>query len=123
MSDPLPARFIGELIAVEFDTPPLFSKRPHCPDRFVWRDETFVIVEVLGQDTDFGRRGRMADNMQPAHAAHAQETGSWGVGRYVFRVREAGGRRFEIYYDRAPKSAGDRLGHWFLRLELLDTPT
>ena len=28
--------YIGDPITVEFDRPPLFSKRPHCPDRFTW---------------------------------------------------------------------------------------
>jgi hypothetical protein len=112
--------YIGEAITVDFDTPPLFSKRPHCPDRFIWAGETFHIVEVLAQTTDFNRRGRMADNMQPAHAAHAQLRGSWGVGRYAFTVRTAGGRVFEIYYDRAPRDADDRTGNWFLRTEMVD---
>jgi hypothetical protein len=79
-------RFIGEPIAVEFDRQPLFSKRPHCPDRFIWNGETFSVTAVLEQWVDFGRRGRMAQNMQPEHAARAAEKGSWGVGRYFFRV-------------------------------------
>ena len=129
------ATYIGEPIRVEFDRPPLFSKRPHCPDRLIWRDEVYVLVEVLEQWVDFGRRGRMADNMQPEHAARAAQRGSWGVGRYTFRARfrPAGApepafngtfelhpdRVFEFYYDRAPHDAGDRLGRWFLRRELL----
>jgi hypothetical protein len=36
------------------------------------------------------------------------------VGRYYFCVRVESGQIFEIYFDRAPKSAGDRKGHWFL---------
>lgn len=113
------ARYIGEPIEVEFDKPPLFSKRPHCPDRFVWNDETFVVAELLAQDTDFGRRGRMAENMQPEHARRARQKGSWGVGRYTFTVRTDSSRVFEIYYDRAPKDADNRAGNWFLRLEHL----
>ncbi|MEZ4519262.1 MAG: DUF6504 family protein [Chloroflexota bacterium] len=101
----------------EFDKPPLFSKRPHCPDRFIWNDETFHVDRMLSQNTDFGRRGRMADNMQPAHAAYAQQKGSWGVGRYVFTVHTTADRVFEIYYDRAPKNVDNRSGNWFLRLE------
>jgi len=79
--------YIGAPITVAFDRPPLYSKRPHCPDRFTWDGETFVVEDVLGQNVDFGRRGRMAQNMQPEHAAHAALHGSWGVGRYSFRVR------------------------------------
>ena len=112
--------YIGEAIAVEFDRPPLFSKRPHCPDRFIWRGEMHTIVGVLGQRVDFGRRGRMALNMQPEHAARAAGRGSWGVGRYYFTVRTAGGRAFERYYDRAPKGSDHPEGTWFLRYELRD---
>ena len=110
--------YIGEIVTVEFDRPPLFSKRPHCPDRFVWRGETHPIVEVLGQRVDFGRRGRMAQNMQPEHAARAAERGSWGVGRYFFTVRTTAGRVFELYYDRAPKGSDHPEGEWFLRYEI-----
>ena len=112
--------YIGEIITVEFDRPPLFSKRPHCPDRFVWRGETQVIVEVLGQRVDFGRRGRMAQNMQPEHAARAAQQGSWGVGRYFFTVRTAEGRTFELYYDRAPQDVDHRQGGWVLVSELTE---
>lgn len=117
--DPDRTRYIGEIITVEFDRPPLFSKRPHCPDRFIWRDEAHAIVEVLGQRVDFGRRGDMARNMQPEHAARAAQRGSWGVGRYFFTVRTAEGRAFELYYDRAPKGSDHPEGEWFLRYEIL----
>jgi hypothetical protein len=60
----------------------------------------------------------MAQNMQPAHAAAAERRGSWGVGRDYYRVRTAGGRLFDIYFDRAPKDAGHRKGAWFLYREL-----
>jgi hypothetical protein len=114
------ASFIGEEIAVEFDTPPTFSKAPGCPDRFTWQGGSYEIVELLREWRDFERRGRMADNMQPAHAALAAKRGSWGVGRYYFRVRVSGERVFELYYDRAPKDADRRQGAWFLTQELLD---
>ena len=110
--------YIGDPITVEFDRTPLFSKRPHCPDRFVWRGETFAVEEVLGQNTSFTRRGRMSQNMQPEHAARAAQHGSWGVGRYSFRVRVAGRRVFDIYYDRAPKDIDHPEGQWFLRAEV-----
>ena len=116
--NPEDTRYIGEIITVEFDRPPLFSKRPHCPDRFVWRGEVHAIVEVLSQRVDFGRRGDMARNMQPEHAARATQRGSWGVGRYFFTVRTAEGRAFELYYDRAPKGSDHPEGTWFLRYEI-----
>jgi hypothetical protein len=115
--------YIGDPITVEFDRAPLYSKRPHCPDRFIWQGQTFTVAEVLGQNTDFGRRGRMAErsqnaNMQPEHARRAAQRGSWGVGRYSFRVRTSDGRVFDIYYDRAPKDIDHPEGQWFLRAEV-----
>jgi hypothetical protein len=35
-------------------------------------------------------------------------------------VRTGEGRVFELYYDRAPKDADDRHGHWVLYVEILD---
>lgn len=107
-------RFIGEPITVEFDKPPVHSKRPPCPSRLIWRNETIPVRAMLESWVDYGRRGRMAQNMRPEHAARAALRGSWGVGRFYFRVRAADERQFEIYYDRAPKDADDRMGSWFL---------
>lgn len=107
-------RFIDEPIEAVFDSPPLFEKSPPCPAGFIWNDETFTIIELLAEWKDFRRRGRMSNNMIPAHLSRAQRTGSWGVGRFFFRVRTAGGRIFEIYFDRAPMDAGDRKGRWVL---------
>jgi hypothetical protein len=111
-------RFIAEEIEVAFDRPPLLEKRPGCPDRFTWQDESFEVVEKLGEWHDYRRRGRMARNMQPAHAAIAEQRGSWGVGRDYFRVLTVDGRVFELYYDRAPKDVNRRKGAWFLFREL-----
>jgi hypothetical protein len=116
--DAQPLHFIGEPIEVEFDEPPLLEKKPDCPDRFTWRDETYEIAAVLNEWEDFTRRGRSARNMRPAHAAVAANRGSWGVGRTYFRVRTGGERVFDLYYDRAPKSADDRKGQWFLYREM-----
>lgn len=116
----LKARFIGEPITVEFDAPPLLAKKPSCPERFVWRKETFAIVAVAREWRDYRRRGRMANNMRPEHAARAAQHGSWGVGRFYFWVRTANGRFFELYYDRSPQDADQRHGAWFLTKELFD---
>ncbi len=48
----------------------------------------------------------------------ARRRGSWGVGRFYFRLETEGGRVFDLYYDRAPKDAGDRRGQWVLWREL-----
>ncbi len=116
---PPPERFIGESITVEFDKPPQFSKKPSCPDRIIWGKETINIEELLAEWRDYGRRGRMASNMRPANLAKTVSRGSWGVGRYYFRVLVADGRVFEFYYDRAPKSSDHRHGDWFLSREIL----
>lgn len=119
MTMPEPStHFIGEPIEVHFDQPPLHSKSPGCPDHFTWRDETFQVVEMLQTWDDYRRRGRMAQNMRPEHAARARQRGSWGVGRFYFRVRTDSGRIFDIYYDRAPKNADDRVGMWQLYREI-----
>jgi hypothetical protein len=113
-----PLRFIGEQIQVQFDQPPILEKRPGCPDRFLWREDMYYIVEKLSEWHDYTRRGRMSINMRPTHAAAATRRGSWGVGRDYYRVRTDAGRIFELYYDRAPKKVGDRKGAWFLYREL-----
>ena len=112
------AKFIGEEIEVGFDQPPMLEKKPGCPDSFSWQGETLKIVEMLSERHDYGRRGRMAQNMQPAHAAVAAKRGSWGVGRDYFLVRIEDGRIFELYYDRAPKDVNRRKGAWFLYRQL-----
>lgn len=113
-----PKKFIGEPIEVQFDEPPQLEKTPGPPDAFTWRGETFRVTQVLREWVDFRRRGRMARNMQPQHAAAASRRGSWGVGQFHFRVSTDSGRVFDLYYDRAPKDANHRKGDWFLFQEL-----
>ncbi len=111
-------RFIGESITARFDQPPVLEKKPGCPDGFVWRGEAYRVVEKLNEWHDYTRRGRMARNMRPTHAAVAGRRGSWGVGRDYYRVRTDTGQVFDLYYDRAPKDAADRKGAWFLYREM-----
>ena len=113
-----PLRFIGEPVLVQFDEPPALEKKPGCPDRFIWCEETFEVVESLSEWHDYRRRGRMARNMRPTHAAAASRRGSWGVGRDYYRVRTGSGQIFDLYYDRAPKGIEDRKGSWFLFQEI-----
>ncbi len=113
-----PLRFISEPIEAHFDRPPALEKRPGCPDAFTWRKERYPVVEKLAEWHDYRRRGNMAVNMRPQHAARASRRGSWGVGRDYFRVRVADGRIFELYYDRAPEDVDHRKGGWFLFREL-----
>ncbi len=114
-------RFIAEQIEVQFDEPPSLEKKPGCPNRFVWNDETYEVTEEIGEWQDYGRRGRMARNMRAKHAAVAEKRGSWGVGRFYFRVRTLGGQVFDLYYDRAPKNVDERKGAWFLYREMVET--
>lgn len=110
--------FLDEPIEVEFNSPPAYEKSPPCPDRFVWSGKTYTVVEKLSEWKDFGRRGRSARNMQPAHAMAAASRGSLNVGRFFFRVRVGTGRCFDLYYDRAMKSIDERKGQWFVYWEV-----
>ena len=114
----IPIRFINEEIEACYDFPPALEKKPGCPDWFVWRNEEHQIVELLSEWHDYQRRGRIARNMKPAHAATAERRGSWGVGQDYYRIRTNYDRIFEIYYDRAPQDANRRKGQWFVYREL-----
>jgi hypothetical protein len=110
--------FLSEPITVRFDTDPLHPKSPPCPNEFTWRETPYRISRCLAEWSDFTRRGKFARNMQPQHAAVASKRGSWGVGRFFFDVETTKQQRFRLYYDRAPKDAEDRDGHWVLLAEL-----
>jgi len=116
-------RFIDEPVQAHFYRPPALEKKPGCPDEFAWRGTTYRIVEKLAEWHDYRRRGRMARNMQPQHAAVAEGRGSWGVGRDYFRVRVESGQVFELYYDRAPQGSDQRRGTWVLVSELAPAPS
>jgi hypothetical protein len=111
---------VGEPIQVEFDQPGFLEKKPGCPDRFIWRGETYRVVEKLKEWHDYRRRGRVAHNMRRAHLETARRRGSWGVGRDYYRVRTETGQIFDLYYDRAPKNVDDRKGAWYLYREVPD---
>lgn len=115
-----PLHFIGESIEAQFIHPPALEKIPGPPDSFNWRGERFVIREILSEWHDYRRRGHMAANMRPEHAAAAARRGSWGVGQDYYRVLTHTGRIFDIYYDRAPKGLDRRKGAWFLDKELAE---
>jgi uncharacterized protein DUF6504 len=127
--------FFDRPIEVIFDMPPAREKTPDCPNGFLWEEKTYRVVEMLSSWSDFSRRGKMARNMRPAHAAVASSRGSLNVGRFYFRVRvrpavelpentsssTAGHPQeqvFDIYYDRAMKNIDERKGQWFLYREM-----
>ena len=124
----LPVHFYDQSIEPIFDTPPAREKTPDCPNGFVWEDKTYRVIQMLSSWSDFTRRGKMARNMRPAHAAVASSRGSLNVGRFYFRVRvvlssslTAGhpeNQVFDIYYDRAMKNVDDRKGQWFIYREM-----
>jgi hypothetical protein len=116
-----PIHFIHESIEVIFDRPETYEKKPNCPNGFIWNDRAFRVIENLEEWHDYERKGRMAANMRPVHLEAAKGKGSWGVGRFYFRVRVDAGQIFEIYYDRAPKGSKLRKGAWFLVGELIET--
>ncbi len=118
MPDVQPLHFIGEPIEARFEKAPARAKTPHCPDGFAWRGRDYRVVELLGEWRDYGRRGRFAANMQEHNLRKAVRRGSWGVGRFYFRVFVDSGQIFDLYYDRAPKDVDNRLGNWFLYREL-----
>lgn len=114
-----PLHFLDQPIEVIFDKQPAREKTPDAPpDGFIWEDKTYRIVEMLASWNDYKRRGRMARNMQPQHAAVASTRGSLNVGRFYFRVKVDTGQVFDIYYDRAMKNVDERKGQWFVYREL-----
>jgi hypothetical protein len=123
-----PLHFFDQPIEPMFDVPPAREKAPDCPNGFIWDSKIYRVIEMLSAWTDFTRRGKMARNMRPAHAAVASTRGSLNVGRYYFRVKVqpvlansstvGQSQIFDVYYDRAMKSVDDRKGQWFVYREL-----
>jgi len=113
-----PAQFFDQPIEPIFDISPAREKSPECPSGFIWDSRAYRVIEMLSSWTDFSRRGKMARNMRPAHAAVASTRGSLNVGRFYFRIRVDTGQIFDIYYDRARKNVDDRKGQWFVYREM-----
>jgi len=118
MAEFTPIHFFDEIIEVRFHIPPVHEKSPTCPNELTWNGKIYRITELLSEWKDFARRGKMANNMRPAHAEAAATRGSRNVGRYYFRVRVDSSQIFDIYFDRAMKSLDNRKGQWFLYREL-----
>lgn len=116
--DYLPIHFYDQPIKPIFDTPLAREKSPDCPNGFIWEDKTYRVIEMLSSWSDYTRRGKMARNMRPAHAAVAASRGSLNVGRFYFRVLTDTNQVFDIYYDRAMKNVDDRKGQWFIYREV-----
>ncbi len=80
-------QFIDAAIIVTYQTEPLLEKKPDCPTAFEWNEKAYQITEKIMEWVDYSRHGRMARNMSDAHSAAASSKGSWGVGRFYFRVK------------------------------------
>ncbi len=107
-------QFISEEIEVEFDKGFVLEKKPPCPISFKWRGEKFVVYELISSWFDYERKGKKARNMRMEHLARARKNGSWGAGRFYFKVKNEFGKIVVIYYDRSPKNVFDRKGKWIL---------
>ena len=118
MTGLVPIHFHDESIEVIFDRPPALEKTPPCPNGFIWQEKTYRVIESLSEWRDHARKGRMARNMQPAHAQVASTRGSLNVGRFYFRLKVDSNQVFDIYYDRAAQSVEKRKGGWFIYCEL-----
>jgi hypothetical protein len=118
MTELTPLHFLDQPIEPIFDKPPVREKTPDCPNGIIWEGKTYQVIEMLSAWTDFRRRGRMAQNMRPEHAAVAATRGSLNVGRFYFRVKVDTGQVFDLYYDRAMKNVDERKGQWLIYREL-----
>lgn len=94
--------FIGQEIRVGYRNDQIAQKSPACPDYFIWEEKSFAIAQLEQEWKDFSRKGSAGRNMRPAHLDRAQTRGSWGVGRFYFRVRTECGRVF-FYILTAPR--------------------
>lgn len=107
-------QFISEKIEVEFDKEFVLEKKPPCPISYNWRGEIFCVNELISSWFDYERKGTKAKNMRITHLVRARKKGSWGVGRFYFKVKDEFGKIAVIYYDRSPKNVFDKKGRWFL---------
>ena len=109
--------YIGEKITPGFSKEVSTPKNPPCPDFFIWANGTYFIDQILMEWRDLSRKGDRSRNMRTEHLSRAEKVGSWGVGKFHFKVHTTNGRIFEIYYDRTPVNNLDKLGVWVLLCE------
>ncbi len=93
--------FITEPIAVEYDRPPAFPRRPPCPQRLIWRGRRLAVARLLGE----WRR----------HTPKISSTlARLGVARVYFRVRLEDDRVYDIYFDPV-----ENRGRWYISKEIV----
>jgi len=112
-----PISFIDEKIEVQYNQAPIYLRTPVPPDRFVWREKIWDVVEVLEEWKDFDRRGKSAHNMRPANLLKAASRGSRGVGRFYYRVLTKDDRIFQLYFDRSVWNEEKNESGWVLHSE------
>ena len=93
--------FVSESITpVEgsFVTSPMAAGEPGLPLRFRWRDTEYEVAEVL-------------DTWKTTGACHHGSPEQY-VRKHWFRVETTDGTRFEIYFDRQPRSRHTKQRWW-----------
>ena len=107
-------KFVGEEIEVVFKNEFIFEKKPPCPISYKWQGVEFGVRELISSWFDYRRKGKKARNLRLTHLERASKKGSWGSGRFYFKVKDEIGRIVVIYYDRSPKDVLDKKGIWIL---------
>lgn len=104
--------FISAEIEAIFEEEPVILKRAGPPDAFVWEGTRYEVAEVLAEWHDYNKQ-REPGSTRRSQAQLDRQRGGWGTGRDYYRVRTTDGRRWELYYDRRPKSR-EIIGVWVL---------
>jgi hypothetical protein len=106
--------FVGEEIRVDFENDFILEKKPPCPDSFTWRGATYGVEALVSSWFDHERKGKLARNMRDTHLKRARNKGSWGSGRYYFKILDDKNRIAVLYYDRTPRDVHNKKGVWIL---------
>jgi hypothetical protein len=104
--------FISDEVEPIFEREPALKKRTGVPDGFLWKGNTFRIVELLAEWHDYSKQREVSPTRRGQTQLDRQH-GSWGLGRDYYRVRTQDGQVFELYYDRRPRRGA--IGIWVLR--------
>ncbi|RJQ07061.1 MAG: hypothetical protein C4551_07320 [Bacillota bacterium] len=117
--------FVGEEIEPVFEEAPALEKKTGAPSGFRLREREYKIQRVVKEWHEYNqsRPGGGWDAGRPPYAMRGvRNRGSWGQGKDFYRVLLDDGRLVDIYYDRRPKSGGDkgRKGRWVLFREIGD---
>ncbi|NSW51881.1 MAG: hypothetical protein HPY85_05210 [Anaerolineae bacterium] len=101
MVELVPIQFINESVEVVFVVPPVYGKTPTPPQSFIWQAKQWEIKQVMLEWKDYDRRGKSSHNMRPSNLLKAASRGSYGVGRFYYRVMTVDDRIFQLYFDRS----------------------